>query len=57
MTQTLWELTDIHVWIKDNDGIVIFSEWRNDTEMYYEGEWVTGEKTLLWPRRSTVLHA
>ena len=39
-------LTDIHVWIKDYDGIVIFSEWRNDTEMYYEGEWATGEKTL-----------
>lgn len=39
-------LSDIHVWIKDNDGLVIFSEWRNDTEMYYEGEWVTGEKTL-----------
>ena len=39
-------LTDVHVWIKDKDGIVIFSEWRYDTEMYYEGEWVTGEKVL-----------
>ena len=39
-------LTDIHVWIKDMSGNIIFSEWRNDTEMYYEGEWVTGEKSL-----------
>lgn len=39
-------LTNIHVWIKDMDGNVIFSEWRNNTEMYYEGEWTTGEKTL-----------
>jgi len=39
-------LTDIHVWIKDMDGKTIFSEWRNDTEMYYEGEWTTGEKVL-----------
>ena len=41
-------VTDIHVWIKDSkNGVTIFSEWRNDTEMYYEGEWVTGEKALL----------
>jgi hypothetical protein len=39
-------LTDIHVWIKDKDGSVIFSEWRYDTETYYEGEWTTGEKVL-----------
>jgi len=40
-------VTDIHVWIKDSkNGETIFSEWRNDTEMYYEGEWVTGEKAL-----------
>jgi len=41
-------VTDIHVWIKDSkNGETVFSEWRNDTEMYYEGEWVTGEKSLL----------
>lgn len=39
-------ITSIHVWIKNEDGITIFSDWRNDTEMYYEGEWTTGEKTL-----------
>ena len=39
-------LTDIHVWIKDQDGEVIFSDWRYDLEMYYEGEWTTGEKVL-----------
>jgi len=39
-------VTSIHVWVKDMDGNVIFSDWRNNTEMYYEGEWTTGEKTL-----------
>jgi hypothetical protein len=40
-------LTDVHVWIKDGrTGDVIFSEWRHDMEMYYEGEWATGEKVL-----------
>ncbi len=37
----------IHVWIEDTGGQIVFSEWRNDTEMYYEGEWTTGEKALL----------
>ena len=40
--------TNIHVWIKDWEGNVVFSAWRNNTEMYYEGEWVTGEKPLLY---------
>ncbi len=41
-------VTDIHVWIKDStDGTVVFDEWRRDTEMYYEGEWTTGEKELF----------
>ncbi len=44
--QPYGNLTNIHVWIKNQDGIVIFSEWRNNTEMYYEGEWTTGEKEL-----------
>ena len=39
-------LTDIHVWITNDMGDTVFSAWRNDTEMYYEGEWVTGEKLL-----------
>jgi len=40
--------TNIHVWIKDSEGNTIFSEWRNNTEMYYEGEWATGERPLLY---------
>ena len=40
-------LTDIHVWIEDESESVVFEDWRNDTEMYYEGEWTTGEKALL----------
>ncbi|MFO7678280.1 MAG: C25 family cysteine peptidase [Thermoplasmatota archaeon] len=41
-------LTDIHVWIKDGKyGEIIFSEWINDSEMYYEGEWTQGEKVLF----------
>ena len=39
-------ITNFHVWIKNMKGETIFSEWRNDTEMYYEGEWTTGEKVL-----------
>jgi hypothetical protein len=39
-------VTDIHVWIKDKNGNVVFSEWRYDLETYYEGEWTTGEKVL-----------
>ena len=40
-------LSSIHVWVKDDNGDVVFSDWRNDTEMYYEGEWTTGEKVLM----------
>jgi len=39
-------VTDIHVWIENSDEQIVFSEWRNDTEMYYEGEWVTGDRML-----------
>ena len=40
-------ISSIHVWIKNENGDIIFSEWRNNTEMYYEGEWATGEKPLM----------
>lgn len=40
-------LTNIHIWIEESNGKIIFSKWRNDTEMYYEGEWTTGEKLLM----------
>ena len=39
-------LTNIHVWVENNQGEVVFSDWRNNTPMYYEGEWVTGEKSV-----------
>lgn len=39
-------LTNIHVWVENDLGDVVFSDWRNDTPMYYEGEWVTGEKAI-----------
>ena len=38
--------TDIHVWIENSEGVVVFDDWRYDSEMYYEGEWVTGERLL-----------
>ena len=40
-------VSSIHVWIEDESGETIFEDWRNNTEMYYEGEWTTGEKALL----------
>jgi hypothetical protein len=39
-------LTNIHVWVENDQGDEVFSEWRNDTSMFYEGEWVTGEKAV-----------
>lgn len=40
-------VSSIHVWIEDESENIIFEDWRNNTEMYYEGEWTTGEKELL----------
>jgi hypothetical protein len=39
-------ITNINVWIEDSEGEEVFSTWRNNTPTYYEGEWVTGEKSL-----------
>mgnify|MGYP005838797575 CR=1 FL=1 len=39
-------VTDIHVWVENSDGVIVYSDWRNNSEMYYEGEWITGEKLL-----------
>ncbi|MEM4258756.1 MAG: C25 family cysteine peptidase [Candidatus Thermoplasmatota archaeon] len=39
--------SNIHVWIKNSADQIVFEDWRNNTEMYYEGEWTTGEKALL----------
>lgn len=40
-------LTNVHVWVENSHREIVFSDWRNNTEMYYEGEWTTGEKSLL----------
>ncbi len=44
--QPYGNLTDIHVWITNGEGEMVFEDWRNDTETYYEGEWCTGEVPL-----------
>ena len=45
--QPYGNITNLHVWIKDENKNTIFSEWIYDMEMYYEGEWTTGEKALM----------
>ncbi|HVQ01256.1 MAG TPA: C25 family cysteine peptidase [Candidatus Thermoplasmatota archaeon] len=40
-------LSSIHVWINNSAHSTVFRAWRNNTEMYYEGEYTTGEKALL----------
>lgn len=39
-------VTNIHVWILNETEEKVFDDWRNGSEMYYEGEWVTGDRTL-----------
>jgi hypothetical protein len=39
-------VTNIHVWVVNEEDEVVFDDWRNGSEMYYEGEWVVGEKLL-----------
>jgi len=39
-------VTNIHVWIENEDHEIVFSDWRNNSEMYYEGEWITGAREL-----------
>ena len=40
-------LSSIHVWITNSADEIVFEDWRNNTEMYYEGEYTTGEHVLL----------
>jgi hypothetical protein len=40
-------LSSIHVWVNNSANTVVFEDWRNNTEMYYEGEYTTGEQALL----------
>lgn len=44
--QPYGNVTDVHLWIENENGDVVFNDYRNHTEMYYEGEWVTGAKSL-----------
>ncbi|MBU0498035.1 MAG: peptidase C25 [Candidatus Thermoplasmatota archaeon] len=44
--QPYGNLTDLEVWITDSNGSTVFSDTRLDMELYYEGEWVVGEKLL-----------
>ena len=39
-------ITSIKVWIENSNGEVVFTDYRNNTPTYYEGEWVTGEKAV-----------
>ncbi|HWR64273.1 MAG TPA: C25 family cysteine peptidase [Candidatus Thermoplasmatota archaeon] len=39
-------LTDLVLWIEDEDGTTVFDTTREHMETYYEGEWVVGEKLL-----------
>ena len=39
-------LTDLEVWIKNEEGTTIFTDTIEGMETYYEGEWVVGEKVL-----------
>jgi len=38
--------TDVHLWITNSGDEIVFEDWRYDTNMYFEGEWVTGERLL-----------
>lgn len=39
-------VTHLTVWINDSGGNTIFTDYRNGTEVYYEGEWIVGEEVL-----------
>lgn len=39
-------ITNTRVWILNEAGEIVFDDWRNGSEMYYEGEWITGNETL-----------
>jgi hypothetical protein len=41
------DVTDIRVWVENEDMEIVFEDWRYDQIMIYEGEWGCGEKTLL----------
>jgi len=40
------DYTNIHVWIKNENGDVIFNTWRNNTLQIAEGDWTVGARVL-----------
>ncbi|MCD6480866.1 MAG: peptidase C25, partial [Thermoplasmata archaeon] len=40
------DYTNIHVWIENENGDVIFNAWRNNTLQIAEGDWTVGAKML-----------
>jgi Peptidase family C25/Propeptide_C25 len=38
--------TNISMWIKNSAGEIVFEDRRNNSLMYYEGEWTVGEQML-----------
>jgi hypothetical protein len=38
--------TDVHIWINNSAGEKVFEHTVENTKMYYEGEWVTGDRLL-----------
>ena len=44
--QPYGDKTDLHLWITNDNDDIIFEAWRNETLMYYEDEWTTGERVL-----------
>jgi hypothetical protein len=44
--QLYGNITDIHVWIEDAEGMIVFDEWRNGTKMFAEGDWIVGDTYL-----------
>jgi hypothetical protein len=38
--------TNISVWVKNSAGETVFKDQRNNSLMYYEGEWTVGERML-----------
>jgi len=40
-------ITNIHVWVENEEDEIVFSDWRNNTKTYYEGEWATGDESVL----------
>ncbi|PNX52772.1 MAG: peptidase C25 [Thermoplasmata archaeon M9B2D] len=44
--QPYGNLTDLELWIENEDETPVFTVTRDGMQTYYEGEWVVGEKTL-----------